>query len=524
MSFRFFPDRIEALCSDPGGRYATWVWVPGGHIVRSAEEKYDVALDLFRHPWDGYQKNPRWLSDSGQVVYMPTLILQKKKEVVSGRNIAVLERKAADKPYVFRPIPNPRLEDALVFDIKCDDPNFMLPRGKPIEFPSRVQNFSRASLAAVVRFRVLTFLDRKQVETSDYKIKLDVMQNQPLLLSGTLKEPGVYRAELTLLEQDNMLRKIEWVFVYDWDNWKPGLTRPPDFAEFWQKTLQELRSQALDSVLTPHPDQWGGWKVYKVNFSSLGKRRCYGWYCVPPGKGPFPASVVFPGNGVYKLPSTYKGPVDNYVFLVIQVHGYDVDLSNLPSPWPWKLGNYWSEWPSREDAFARVIYTNAVRAVDFLMSRPEVNKEAIFVDGMSQGGGLSLITAGLDPRVKGVVARFPALCRLDWTYRWFLKAPFPWNGVDFKPAGMTEEAFLKILSYYDPANFIPDISCPVMAVVGLQDTVTIGGNALAALRQVKTPLTLVNGVWMDHRSSERTSKAYIDWVRRLMAEFRQVTP
>jgi cephalosporin-C deacetylase-like acetyl esterase len=78
---------------------------------------------------------------------------------------------------------------------------------------------------------------------------------------------------------------------------------------------------------------------------------------------------------------------------------------------------------------------------------------------------------------------------------------------------MSEAEFLRILSYYDPANFAPDIRCPVTALIALQDTVTIGGTALAALRHVRTPLTLANGVWANHRSDERTVQAYRDWLR-----------
>src|SRR5262249_44333657 len=153
------------------------------------------------------------------------------------------------------------------------------------------------------------------------------------------------------------------------------------------------------------------------------------------------------------------------------------------------------------------------RAVDFLMSRPEVDKNEVYVDGGSQGGGLSIITAALNPNLKGACVQYPGLCRLDWLYQHFLDAPFPWNGKSPKPAGMSAKELLRVLSYFDAANFVPDIRCPVNAVIALQDQVTIGGTGLAALRNLTAPLTLVNGVWTNHRSDERTNEAYIRWLK-----------
>lgn len=516
VRYLFFADRIEMVRSRAGDRYRNWVWVPSAHITRSVDAPHDGVIDLIEKPFDGYQASPRWFTDSGAVVYMPYLTWQSRAEILADRNVAVLSRgygEGEKTPFVIRPVPQPEPQDALVFDIQCEDPNFMLPGGEPIRFPSRVENISRRAVDVSARFRLLTFLDREPVATACYDVQLAPGKSQALPLSGGVKEPGVYRAELTLLKDDSSLRTIEWVFSYDWENWKVPLTRPADFEEFWEKTLQKLRSRALDAALTPQPDK-GGHKVYKVNFRSLGQGRCYGWYLVPKGEGPFPALLMLPGNGVYKMPIYMVH--GRYALLVIQVHGYDVDLSNFPSESPWKSGDYWGEWDSREAAYARVVYANCVRAVDFLMSRSEVDKEAVCVTGGSQGGGLSIVTAALEPRLKAALVEYPGLCKIDWLYRWFLDAPFPWNGHDPRPQGMPEEAFLKILSYYDPANFAPDIRCPVNASIALQDSVTISGAALAALRGLKTPPTLVNGVWASHRADERTNQAHLDWIREVL--------
>ena len=62
--------------------------------------------------------------------------------------------------------------------------------------------------------------------------------------------------------------------------------------------------------------------------------------------------------------------------------------------------------------YYRRVYTGCVRALDFLCSLPEYDGENLGVIGGSQGGALAIVTAGLDTRVKALVAFYPALCDL----------------------------------------------------------------------------------------------------------------
>ena len=55
------------------------------------------------------------------------------------------------------------------------------------------------------------------------------------------------------------------------------------------------------------------------------------------------------------------------------------------------------------------MYLGCVRANDFLMTRKRFDGKTLGVTGGSQGGALSIITAGLDPRVKLLAAYYPAL-------------------------------------------------------------------------------------------------------------------
>jgi cephalosporin-C deacetylase-like acetyl esterase len=61
------------------------------------------------------------------------------------------------------------------------------------------------------------------------------------------------------------------------------------------------------------------------------------------------------------------------------------------------------DWDSRGDTPAGVEVWNAMRAIDYLETRPEVDKQRIGMTGRSGGAAMSWFTAAVDPRIKVVV-------------------------------------------------------------------------------------------------------------------------
>ena len=124
------------------------------------------------------------------------------------------------------------------------------------------------------------------------------------------------------------------------------------------------------------------------------------------------------------------------------------------------------------------------------------------VAGGSQGGGLSMVLAGLDRRVSFAAPAHSGLARLDWTV---LHAPGFWPfGMSARPVGQSSDQFLATLSYFDAANFTPDVACPVVAEVSLLDTVTASGNQICALAHLKPGrLELICDPWTSHASEPR---------------------
>src|SRR5690554_7541409 len=66
----------------------------------------------------------------------------------------------------------------------------------------------------------------------------------------------------------------------------------------------------------------------------------------------------------------------------------------------------------KDNYYYKRVYLGCVRAVDFIESLDKFDGNTIGVTGGSQGGALSIITAGLDSRIDYLAAFYPALSDL----------------------------------------------------------------------------------------------------------------
>ena len=414
---------------------------------------------------------------------------------------------AGRQKLTLRPVPNPSAADAVGFEIRCASPDFLLPGGSPVRFGIAATSYATRPLQGTVAFEVCDYLTRAVVGERRTPFTLAPGRTMPVPTDVSISEPGPYRGRLTVSGSSERTRSVDWVFTYDFPNYRPASNRPPDFAAFWRETLDELARIPMDAQLTPVPEaSTETADAVKVSLATLAGRRVHCWYWRPREPGRYPVRFEVPSSGVYPRTAAQVPHGPELVGLWMAIHGLPVDFDPKHPPDDPAAWSYWTHGiESRETSMWRVIYASLVRGVDFLCSREEVDSDRIMVSGGSQGGGLSMVLAGLDRRIALAAPAHSGLARLDWTV---LHKPGFWPfGMDKKPVGQDEEQFLKTLSYFDAASFTPDISCPVFAEVSLLDTVTASGNQICALAHVKPGLLeLICDPWRSHASSPRGAK------------------
>lgn len=233
---------------------------------------------------------------------------------------------------------------------------------------------------------------------------------------GTLNEPGFLRCIATVERNGKTYRGLATA-AFQPENIQPTQKDPADFDEFWAAGKAALAKLPIDARVTLLPDYGNAAAdCYHVNLQNVGgangTSRLYGILCEPKAPGKYPALLSVPGAGVRPYRGMAEMAARGVITLQIGIHGIPVTMeqSVYDSLGAGALAGYNAVGlDNRERYYYRRVYLGCVRANDFLTSHPKWDGATLAVTGGSQGGALSIVTAALDPRVRGLAAYYPAL-------------------------------------------------------------------------------------------------------------------
>ena len=248
-----------------------------------------------------------------------------------------------------------------------------------------------------------------------------------------------------------------------------SVTCPDDFDDFWRETLSELAREPLEPTATPDPLRSNAdVEVYQATYRSWGGLEIFGWYSVPAqGEGPFPTLLVLPG---YKSEPALRRDWGRkgIAVLSVAVRGKLPSSAEFNPGYPGLLTHGVE---SRDTYSYKGVISDCSRGVDFLLSRPEVDSDRIFCCGSSQGGGLTLATAGLRPEIKGGVSGYPFLCCYPESMKMLRSYPYDELSCFSRTHPDQTTQMLDSLRYFDGVNFAPRIKCPMVVGIALDDEV-----------------------------------------------------
>ena len=241
-----------------------------------------------------------------------------------------------------------------------------------------------------------------------------VLKNGKTELSGTMKVPGFYRVMVWAVVDGKRYEGLATA-GFEPEKIQPTVKDPSDFDSFWENAIAEARKINLDPKITLMPERCNGdVNVYHISFQNevIGSR-IYGILAIPKKQGKYPAILKVPGAGIRPYAGDVRTAAQGIITLEIGIHGIPVNLdpqvySDLAAG---ALTSYNKvKMNDRNTHYYKRVYLGCVRAVDFIFSLPEFNGTDIAVTGGSQGGALTIVTAGLDNRIKYMAAIYPALC------------------------------------------------------------------------------------------------------------------
>jgi cephalosporin-C deacetylase len=276
--------------------------------------------------------------------------------------------------------------------------------------------------------------------------------------------------------------------------------RPVDFDAYWDNALAEM--QALDPQVELIPSSFTApnAECFDLYFTGVGGARVYAKYLRPKKiDAPGPGLVMlhgYTGNGgdwAEKL--SYVGQGFSVVALDCRGQGgLSEDVGGVKGPtYNGHIIRGLDDAP--EKLLFRSIYLDCAQLAGILMGMPEVDAARVGVSGGSQGGGLTLACAALEPRLVRAAPLYPFLC--DYRRVWEMDlasgayAELRTFFRQFDPRHEREEEIFTRLGYIDVQFLAPRIKAQVMMGVGMMDTICPPSTQFAAYNKITAPKELV---------------------------------
>ncbi len=269
--------------------------------------------------------------------------------------------------------------------------------------------------------------------------------------------------------------------------------KPQDHEAYWQAALEEMRSVDPQVELKPAKFQAPFAECFDIYFTGVRGARIHAKYLRPKAR-PTPHPAVLQFHGYTGHAGEWHDKL-NYVAAGMSVAAMDCrgqggsseDTGGIKgTTHHGHIIRGLSDRP--ENLLFRHIFLDTAQLASVVMNLPEVDAERVGAMGGSQGGGLTLACAALEPGIKRAAPVFPFLC--DYRRVWEmdlamhayaeLKTFFRF----FDPTHANEDEWFRRLGYIDLQHLAPRIKAKLLMGLGLMDNICPPSTQFAAYNKM----------------------------------------
>lgn len=276
--------------------------------------------------------------------------------------------------------------------------------------------------------------------------------------------------------------------------------RPRDFDRYWDRALREMRATDPKIELIRSTFSVPCAECFDLYFTGVRGARIHAKYLRPKkSSGPHPAVVIFHG---YTMSSGEWHDKLSYLACGFSVAALDCrgqgglseDKGGIKGT-TYK-GHIIRGLDDAPDALLfRHIFLDTAQLAGIVMAMPEVDPKRVGATGESQGGGLTLACAALEPRIRRAAPVYPFLS----DYRRVWEMDLAKDAYDelkmyfrqFDPRHEREDEIFTRLGYIDVQHLAQRIRAEILMETNLMDTICPPSTQFAAYNKIRSPKKMV---------------------------------
>jgi cephalosporin-C deacetylase len=275
--------------------------------------------------------------------------------------------------------------------------------------------------------------------------------------------------------------------------------RPSDFDAYWQRALEDLADTPPEVELHAHPSPARFADCYDLWFTGAGGARIHAQYLKPKSGDSQPALLLFHGysgnasDWFDKLAWTAQG----FAVAALDVRGQGGQSDDVGGVTGTTLRGHiirgLSDHPDK--LLFRQIFLDTVRLAQVVMELPGIDASRVAAAGGSQGGGLTLACAALEPRIWRAAPVFPFLS--DYRRVWEMDLArdayeeLTYYFMRFDPTHKQEDEIFTRLGYIDVQHLAPRIKARVQMTTSLMDTICPPSTQFAAYNKITSEKEMI---------------------------------
>jgi len=258
--------------------------------------------------------------------------------------------------------------------------------------------------------------------------------------------------------------------------------QPSDFDQFWNGQKAQVSNLSSTPQLAFHQNNANS-TTYTLSLPNLDGRRVYGYITIPKGTGPFPATIILPafGNAAQSAgPEVLVAETGGLITVSLTVHNVPVGQADPNAYEPDNPAN-------REQIYYRYAIAGAINVINYLQTRPDFDKQNICAMGVSQGGGLAMLLAGIDNRVNLLINSNPALNEHQG-HKYDQASGFPYylsDALIINSGQAGYNATSSATKYYDALYANTRFKGQSYTLVGLEDLIVPSAGSIAGFNQLR---------------------------------------